>query len=298
MGRGFHSVWIIGSGVIALITIIGLSLLSGMALTTTGYKTAPPWVDFIGMAAGLVFYWSALCWAIALLRSKPLVSIGLVAVALTLAYGYPAYDAQSYAKQRAQAADFAVVGPKPAFAGKTAVLLWGVFEDCAYNCWNLSQHMEARVLLVKMQDLQAADFDGPVDLLALPLFELDETKLRRVVDLPESIDFALINETGAAGFDNAFERFRPRGIARTGLHIDALIVATRDGRFVNLAQDEPLLRLMNVSRNLASNPWLPGAGRKLYWNSSDRRANSEVALNYFSTSYAGDDRHWCKNAFD
>ncbi len=298
MGRGFYAFWIIGSAVMAFVTIIGLGTLSGMALTTTGYIPTPPWLEFVAIAAGLLFYWSVLCWGLALLRKRPVVSAGLVGAALLLAFTYPLYDAQSYAKQRASVAAKAVVGPKPEFAGKTAVLLEGLYDQCINNCWNISQHMAARVLLVKHEDLLAADFDGSVDLLSLPFYELDDTTLREVSARPARIDYVLINERDASDFDDAFERFRPRGIDRGGLKIDALIVPTRDGRHIDLTQDAPVLRLLNVSRNLASNPWILGAGRKLYWNAADRRANGGVAVDYFCTSKEGDDWHWCNNAFD
>lgn len=287
---------------IGAVTFLGIGFLSAMALNPNGNTSPAPLGLMFGMSGGLVFYWSVLCWALGLLRRKPLVSLGLVAGALLLAFLYPAYDARSYANQRAAIATHAIQGEMPNFHGKTAVLLWGRDNTCAYNCWNISKHMAARVLVLRQDDLEAVDFNGNVNLLELPLYEYgfsDDIDDFNLADpQPEAVDFVLVNITASPRFDDAFEAFRPRGIARDGLHIDALILPTRERQFVNLKDDMPLLRLMSVSRNLASNPWLPMAGRRLYWNSADRRANNEIAQPYFCTSNLGSNGHWCRNAFD
>lgn len=297
------SVWLIGSALIFLGVTLGLALLSQMALTTTGHVAPPPWGALLAGSAGLVFYWSALCWALALARKQPIISVAIVAVALLVAFVYPAIDRMIYDSQRAAAAKAALYNGDPQWAGKTALLIWPKGETCQHACYNIAAHSEARFYLLVGQEARAVDFSETVDITRLRLRELKKNEAGLLVALPvaqapQEIDLVVIHGAQDTALGGPYEHLRPWGIGADRLALDAVVASPRAGRYLELGNDQELIRMLSVSRPLASTPFVPFAGPRNYWNSVDRRRNYERIRAGFCTAPDREARHWCNNAFD
>jgi len=162
--------------------------------------------------------------------------------------------------------------------------------------------MEARVLVLIGQPARDVDFSGPVDLTVLSYQEFvrpeDEDELAELVPVVDAteIDYVIVHTEQASGFDGAFDDLRPRGIPERGLHLDILLQGVPDQTSFNIAAPDPVVRLTHVSRTIAEQPYMPFLGRRLAWNSDDRRENLNRVRRYFCSD-ASRDPHFCGNAF-
>ena len=303
MSRRFYLIWLIVAAILFGVVTLGAAALSQMGLSTTGYVPPVPWPWVLGSAFGITAYWTAFCWCVGLSGRKPLFALGIAVVTASIAYDFPIWDQARYDEQRDEIAQSAVVSVAPYWGDKTALLIWPHSQDCLYNCWNLSLHMQARVVNLMGEDARAVDFSQAVDLTQLPLQEMfypdgDQSlsdEIRPAGDV--TIDYVILQMASARDYDGVFDGLRPSGIPADGLHIDAMIVPVEDQAAFSLGDAVPLLRLSHVSRTTAQVPYLPFNGRVRYWNHTDRLANWDTARGYFCSA-ASRDQHWCNNAFD